>query len=61
MSPKTQINTEMSILSAEVQREKRIEPETNETVELDASSEDGLESLYWNTHGGNIFHLIQCL
>ncbi|KAF9410043.1 hypothetical protein HW555_010760 [Spodoptera exigua] len=47
----------------EVQREKTIEPETNETVKLDASNEDisVMESLYWNIHGGNIFHLIQCL
>ncbi|XP_035431536.2 uncharacterized protein LOC118263572 isoform X1 [Spodoptera frugiperda] len=47
----------------EVQREKTIEPETNETVKLDSSAEDisVMESLYWNIHGGNIFHLIQCL
>ncbi|XP_075972961.1 uncharacterized protein LOC142974478 isoform X1 [Anticarsia gemmatalis] len=43
----------------EVQREKTIEPETNET--LDTISEDLMESLYWNIHGGNIFHIIQCL
>ncbi|KAJ8725047.1 hypothetical protein PYW07_016005 [Mythimna separata] len=48
-------------LREEVQREKNIEPETNETVNLDSSTEDVMESLYWNIHGGNIYHLIQCL
>lgn len=51
----------MSILSAEVQREKTNEPETIESVKLETSTEDVMESLYWNIHGGNIFHLIQCL
>lgn len=56
------INSEiLSILSAEVQKEKQIEPETNETMTLDANSEDLLELLYWNVHGGNMYHLIQCL
>lgn len=50
----------MLILSAEVQR-KNIEPETNETIKLDTNTEDFLESLYWNIHGGSVFHLIQCL
>lgn len=51
----------MSILSAEVQkREKTIEPETHENMGLD-KNEDLLEMLYWNIHGGNIFHLAQCL
>nr|XP_021193099.1 uncharacterized protein LOC110378242 isoform X1 [Helicoverpa armigera] len=48
-------------LREEVQREKSIEPETSETMKLDTSTEDIMESLYWNIHGGNIFHLIQCL
>ncbi|XP_026747210.1 uncharacterized protein LOC113508398 isoform X1 [Trichoplusia ni] len=45
----------------EVQREKTNEPETIESVKLETSTEDVMESLYWNIHGGNIFHLIQCL
>lgn len=49
------------ILSAEVQREKIIEPETTESVRLDKSTEDFMESLFWNTHGGNLFHLVQCV
>lgn len=61
MSKATQINSAMSILSAEVQRERNIEPETNEKMKLDTNLEDLTESLYWNIHGGNIFHLIQCL
>ncbi|XP_049888254.1 uncharacterized protein LOC126382420 isoform X1 [Pectinophora gossypiella] len=41
----------------EVQRERTIEPETSETLKLDSSTEDLLECLYWNIHGGNIFRL----
>lgn len=51
----------MLILSAEVQKEKNNEPETNEMKDLDKNTEDLLESLYWNTHGGNMFHLLRCL
>lgn len=51
----------MSILSAEVQKEKSNEPETNEIEDLEKNIEDLTESLYWNTHGGNMFHLLRCL
>lgn len=50
----------MSILSTEVQTEKRIEPETTENLRLESRKEDLLASLYWNIHGGNFFHLTQC-
>ncbi|XP_013185794.1 uncharacterized protein LOC106131288 isoform X1 [Amyelois transitella] len=45
----------------EVQRERNIEPETNENKILEENSEDLLETLYWNIHGGNIFHIAQCI
>ncbi|XP_034825752.2 uncharacterized protein [Maniola hyperantus] len=45
----------------EVQIKKRLEPETIEKKKLDTSSEDLLEALYWNLHGGSYFHLCQCL
>nr|XP_053599746.1 uncharacterized protein LOC128669177 [Plodia interpunctella] len=42
----------------EVQRERNIEPETNENKISDKNTEDLLETLYWNIHGGNIFHIV---
>ncbi|KAM3968338.1 uncharacterized protein ACR2FA_008047 isoform 1-T1 [Aphomia sociella] len=46
----------------EVQREKN-RPETikNMNKEKTIETEDLLETLYWNIHGGNIFHLRQSL
>lgn len=46
----------MLILSAEVQR-KNSGPETNETIKLETSTKDLLETLYWNIHGGSAFHI----
>lgn len=51
------INSAMSILSAEVQTKKNIEPETTEKASIHSSTEDLLENLYWNLHGGHMFHL----
>lgn len=50
----------MSIFSAEVQKERTNAPETTEIKNSDKNTEDLLESLYWNIHGGNIFQLLQC-
>lgn len=50
----------MSILSAEVQREKQ-RPERDTKNDKKTDTEDLLETLYWNIHGGNIYHLWQCL
>lgn len=36
---------------------KTVEPETTETRH---SEEDTLAALLWNTHGGHLYHLIQC-
>ncbi|CAH0759236.1 unnamed protein product [Diatraea saccharalis] len=44
----------------EVQTMKNIKPETNEIKKLDQDTEDLWEALYWNTHGGRIFQLLQC-
>ncbi|XP_028177036.1 uncharacterized protein LOC114364882 isoform X1 [Ostrinia furnacalis] len=45
----------------EVQKEKTNAPETTEIKNSNKSIEDALESLYWNTHGGNIYQFLQCL
>ncbi|XP_045459610.1 uncharacterized protein LOC123670146 isoform X2 [Melitaea cinxia] len=45
-------------LREEVQIKKRIDPETTEKKKLETNSEDLLEALYWNIHGGNYFHLL---
>ncbi|XP_039746306.1 uncharacterized protein LOC120624046 isoform X1 [Pararge aegeria] len=45
-------------LRKEVQIKKRLEPETIDKKKLETSSEDLLEALYWNLHGGNFFHLL---
>ncbi|XP_023946965.1 uncharacterized protein LOC112052202 [Bicyclus anynana] len=47
-------------LREEVQIKKTLEPETIEKKKLEKCSEDTLEDLYWNLHGGNYFHLLQC-
>ncbi|KAL0839613.1 hypothetical protein ABMA28_016291 [Loxostege sticticalis] len=44
----------------EVQKERTNAPETTEIKNSDKNTEDLLESLYWNIHGGNIFQLLQC-
>ncbi|XP_059060294.1 uncharacterized protein LOC131853427 isoform X1 [Achroia grisella] len=44
----------------EVQRERN-KPEINTTKGITTDTEDILETLYWNIHGGNIYHLRQCL
>ncbi|XP_011553871.1 uncharacterized protein LOC105385225 isoform X1 [Plutella xylostella] len=46
-------------LREEVQRER--EPESKENMRLEETPEDLMESLLWNTHGGSMFHLVQCL
>ncbi|XP_068628210.1 uncharacterized protein [Battus philenor] len=43
-------------LREEVQK-KNIEPEITENSRLDTGAEDLLENLYWNLHGGHMFHL----
>lgn len=49
----------MSILDAQVQTEKR-DPETTEKQRSEVEDED-LAIMFWNTHGGHLFHIIQCL
>ncbi|XP_013134740.1 PREDICTED: uncharacterized protein LOC106100434 isoform X1 [Papilio polytes] len=44
-------------LREEVQTKKNIEPETTEKASIHSSTEDLLENLYWNLHGGHMFHL----
>ncbi|XP_004927845.1 uncharacterized protein LOC114245333 isoform X1 [Bombyx mandarina] len=44
----------------EVQRKKNIGPETHETAKLKPSSEDILESLFWNIHGGHFYSYLNC-
>lgn len=51
----------MSILATEVETKNESEPETTETMNLDEDNEALLECLFWSTHGGYIYHLIQCL
>ncbi|XP_038213721.1 uncharacterized protein LOC119833671 isoform X1 [Zerene cesonia] len=45
-------------LRQEVQTMKSNEPETNENMKLDSSSEDLLETLYWHLHGGNFYQCV---
>ncbi|XP_050342240.1 uncharacterized protein LOC126768268 isoform X1 [Nymphalis io] len=47
-------------LREEVQIKNKLDPETIEKKKLETSSEDLLECLYWNIHGGNFFQLLQC-
>ncbi|CAG9563097.1 unnamed protein product [Danaus chrysippus] len=48
-------------LREEVQTKKCRKPETIEIEKTEKSSEDLMENLYWNLHGGSYFHLLQCL
>ncbi|XP_050672729.1 uncharacterized protein LOC126970680 [Leptidea sinapis] len=45
-------------LRQEVQTKKNNEPETNENMKLDRSTEDLLATLYWHTHGGNLYQCV---